>query len=49
MPKHYQSDPDPKIPPKTTDNFTKKKVFETNEKDKKKTKKGSKKKSRQKY
>ena len=39
MPKHYQSDPDPKIPPKTTNNFTKKQVFETNEKDTKKTKK----------
>ncbi len=28
MPKHYQSDPDPKIPSKTRKGFTQKQVFD---------------------
>ncbi len=28
MPKHYQSDPDPKLPPKTNNNYKLKDVFD---------------------
>ena len=35
MPKHYESDKDPKLPPKTNNNYKKKDVFETKEKSKK--------------
>ena len=51
MPKHYESDKDPKLPPKTNNNYKAKDVFDmpkdTNKKQKKKTKTNeSKKKSR---
>lgn len=29
MPKHYESDKDPKLPPKTNNNYKKKDVFDT--------------------
>ncbi len=46
MPKHYESDKDPKLPPKTSNNYKRKDVFETKETKKKKTKASGKKKSR---
>jgi len=45
MPKHYQSDPDPKLPPKTNNSYKQKDVFEMKA-EKKTTKKTPKKKSR---
>lgn len=32
MPKHYESDKDPKIPPRTSNKYKKSDVFETKEK-----------------
>ena len=45
MPKHYESDKDPKLPPKTNNNYKKKDVFEMKEKSKKPKKPKSKKSS----
>ena len=49
MPKHYESDKDPKLPPKTNNNYKAKDVFDMpqqKKKQKKKTKTNGKKKSR---
>jgi len=49
MPKHYESDKDPKLPPKTSNNYKRKDVFDMpkqKETKKKKTKASGKKKSR---
>ena len=46
MPKHYESDKDPKLPPKTNNNYKKKDVFETKAEKPKKSKKSKKSKSK---
>jgi len=43
MPKHYESDDPPKLPPKTSNKYKKKDVFETQEKTKSKKTKDTKK------
>ncbi len=39
MPKHYESDKDPKLPPKTSNNYKRKDVFDMPVQRKKETKK----------
>ena len=46
MPKHYQTDKAPKMPPKVDNSYKKKDVFETKEEKEKKPKQSKKKKSR---
>jgi len=46
MPKHYESDKDPKLPPKTNNNYKTKDVFEMKAETSKKPKKSKKSKSK---